>query len=67
MNYLQQWNIPRVWQQHKQIEITFMKKLGADCSQEMLAFIWCNMFCRTVWYKKYQVLPFGDGIICFKF
>jgi hypothetical protein len=40
------------WEQPKEIKIAFMKKLGADGAQRMLASIWCRIFCLPICYPK---------------
>jgi hypothetical protein len=46
-------NSSNVWeQQPEQIKLLFSKKLTADCSQAMLAVIWCRAFCVTVCCTK---------------
>ena len=39
------WKSLNIWEQLQQIKILLQKKLRADLSQEMLAIIWCRIFC----------------------
>jgi hypothetical protein len=46
------WQSLNTWKQQWQIKISFMKKLGADEIQEMLATIQFRIFCFPVSYPK---------------
>jgi hypothetical protein len=46
------WKSSYIWEQPQPIKILLRKKLRADWSQEILAIIWCRIFCLLVCYPK---------------
>jgi hypothetical protein len=49
---LKGWNSSNIWEQPKQIEVPFRKKLKTDSSRGMLVIIWCRIFLSSSLLSK---------------